>query len=212
MDKKETKHKLLWIIIAIVVVLFVGGGGTGYYFYHQQQVAKAKAIAVAIEKRAKIIKQENKYDENFRNALGYLTTAFEDTKTVADGYVQIWNDAIFDPVGAIAGPDFTVTQDFNEAIALKTEDFKEDGSLDSMDEDNKILKEAMASLGEPPKKFTDVASKLSEAYGKFQTYYSLAETPSGSFNSYKSQTDGLKSEIDSATNDISVSIPKIPSK
>lgn len=210
--QKKRHHKKLWLVLTIIFALVVAGGGTAYYFYnqHQQKVAQAKAAKIA--KRIKLLKKEHNYDDNFRITFAYLKTAYEDAKTVSDGYVQVWNDAIFSQIGAIVGPEFTVTKNFNEAIALKTEDLKSDGSIDEMKDDNKNLKENISSLGTPPKRFYDVASKLEEAYGKFQTYYSLAETPSGSFNSYKSQTDNLKSEIESLIDEINVSIPKVPNK
>ncbi|GGL55654.1 hypothetical protein [Sporolactobacillus putidus] len=203
-EEVHKNHKLLWIIMTIIAVFIGAGGGGGYYFYHQHQVAVAKA---------KLIDQENKYDENFRTALSDIYSSYQYAKPITDKYISAWGYYL------INGSYWSKTDNMPELVLDVNGLFgyvKDDNKsvLQSLDDFNNNVHQDMSNLSAPPELFKSITDRLNNLYGDYQTLYSLASAPdsSGSLSSYKNQCDEITSKIETEYNEINASIPKVPRK
>ncbi|URZ18770.1 hypothetical protein [Clostridium felsineum] len=102
-------------------------------------------------------------------------------------------------------------EDFNNAISEVQQGFKDDGTLNKVNNNKAKIEKEMIKLQNPPKDYEKAYNLFVELYSKYGQIYSQATSPTGSLTTYNEDTNSKSSEFNEIYDKLAVLRPEIKS-
>jgi hypothetical protein len=199
---KRLKKKNIYIF-GIIFILLAGSSTFGYY-YHSAQVEKQEKIHAAKVKAKK--EAEAQYKKKMRNFYYEVSSAKSKSEEIINQYKIIWNDTIFNNYFTTSDGDLVASSDFNEAIETQKYLYELNGTLKNLDTKTGIVYNYTEKLKNPPAKYKDIYSRILDIYATLVTYKKFADNPSGSLQTYSTQSSEINNTLTQKINEYEMRI------
>lgn len=111
-----------------------------------------------------------------------------------------------DTFGVYSTKDY-YAKDFSAAVSLARDVMNKDKSISKLMENKLAVSIKMKSLNTPPEEYRVPYEIAFEMYGYYDTYVSLADSPTGSLSSFNQKTNELSSNIVKKMKEFQVRLP-----
>lgn len=135
--------------------------------------------------------QENKFDNNLREAFKEQNITFYASVLAVDEISSTWSKAIYDN----RTPSGKYCSDFNEALEELYKSFEDYGITDSISKHKKNLESLASKLNNPPSTRKDCYDDFIELVSETNSFARMATNPSGSLRSYADQKNSSYERI-----------------
>lgn len=137
-----------------------------------------------------------KFDENLTKAFVSAQICYGTSELIIDNTTSVWSKAIYD--NRDSHGDYC--SDFNTALYRLFKDYKEKDVFSTISEYQEELKTAVSSMSKAPKSRKEAYDDILQIATEINMLCEMTEEPSGSLQSYRSQTNdllfNLKKELD----------------
>lgn len=138
-------------------------------------------------------KSVDTYNADLRKAADSILLYSGGAELVCSFYEDAWSTAISNG------------EDFSDAIAQAKETYLvKSGAEKSFARRKSYVDSLLKTLDEPPTESSDKYKKVLELYGNYSQYHDQALSPSGSLQSFRSQTSELSNQIVRLKNELKV--------
>ena len=199
-EKKPLKKRYLVIFIIIVLI-------AGIIVWGCIKTSKEKKLIEQQNAEVQEIKEYNQYVEClnsvYSNALSGASTA-EDVCVLV---LNVWQDAIYDDSSDETSKYVSGASDFNEALERVYADEEIKDKLSSISDYQEYLDNDMNNLQSAPSELEKAYDAAVEVSTTFKSLAKMAESPSGSYNSFSSDEKDNVNAFISAYNTLESVIP-----
>ncbi|MCM3724602.1 hypothetical protein M3226_02655 [Neobacillus cucumis] len=199
-ESRPRKKKKVWL--GLVVVLLVASIGGGLFWKHVQTV---KAEEAAAEAKKKAIKN---YEKNMGLALAAAIVVGTHSEKMADQYHDVWYSAIFNDRYTTSDGTKHSYGSFNQAIKDQNSVYEQSGDNLKLLSEMVVFEGYMNKLKNPPSKYEQLYQELVDLYATASSFEKLAESPSGSLQSYTNEFNQRDSELAEKIKSLQVQLPE----
>lgn len=165
-------------------------------------VAVAAVVVIAIIAGISISKSNetnshNDYVIAYNAILSDMLNGAADAESVTNDVKRVWNSAITESSRYRWDDDIEeyYSTDFNTALAMMYADSKYVTKVNEIKSNQELVKSDMQKLQGAPDDFSNAYATIDEMYDNYLKYTELAVSPSGSYQSYSTETNQLASDF-----------------
>ncbi|WP_026693856.1 hypothetical protein [Peribacillus kribbensis] len=156
--------------------------------YGVQKVSIAAVIVLIVAFMLYNLISNQMYKSDLFKAMDQMEIGIKKAEVMVDQYEEVWNGAIESDYGYEMDNGETAW-DFDEAINMQYDIFKEDGNLKELESIREVVRDTMKDLRNPPSKYEKAYTHVVSMYAHFISYAKLGEEPKGSYQTYSEKTD-----------------------
>lgn len=190
-------NKTKRIIIGIVIALLVcAAGGIGFIVY-SGITEKQKAAD---------------YIDNLEKVQELMLSGGGDAESLCNLTIKVWHNAIYKEIDSetdkYTRPGGYFVSDFNTALSNFYEASTTKSKVTALEENQAVVKNMMKKLQEPPKNLEKCYDTVCELYASYEKLTGMAQSPTGSYNSFSSSKNSTVTEFLSIYSKLDSQIPE----